>query len=60
VKIDNQMVARVADMRLALWQKKPGDRVEVSVLRERRSRTPTTHNFEVELKAPAKPSGPGH
>ena len=48
---------RIADMRLALWDKKPGDRVRVSVRRKRRFGAVTARNFEIELAAPGKPAG---
>jgi S1-C subfamily serine protease len=52
--IEGQKVSAVADMRLALWDKKPGGRVRVSVRRTRRFGPAATHSFEVELAAPAK------
>ena len=54
--IDGQTVQRIADMRLALWDRKPGDRVRVSVRRMRRSGAVTVLNFEIELAAPDKPA----
>jgi len=52
IAIDGQMIKRVADTRLALWDKKPGDRVRVGV---RRKRQPE-RNFDIELQAaPPKP-----
>ncbi len=45
--IDGQPVKNVAGMRLALWDKKPGDRVGVTVRRKRASRTLT-----IDLTAP--------
>jgi uncharacterized iron-regulated protein len=56
VEIDGQTVKRIADMRLALWDRKPGDRVRVSVRRMRRFGAVTTRNFEIELAAPGKPA----
>jgi hypothetical protein len=43
-------------MRLALCDRKPGDRVRVSVRRMRRSGAVTVLNFEIELAAPDKPA----
>jgi hypothetical protein len=56
IEIDGQTVKRIADMRLALWDRKPGDRVRVSVRRMRRFGAVTALNFEVELAAPGKPA----
>jgi uncharacterized iron-regulated protein len=57
VEIDGQMVKRIADTHLALWDRKPGDRVRVNVRRKRRFGAVTARNFEVELAAPDKPAG---
>ena len=54
VDIDGQMVNKIADMHLALWDKKPGDHVRVSVRRKHRFRGDTQRNFEVELAAPSR------
>jgi len=51
VAIDAQTVKKIADVHLALWDKKPGDRVSVEVRRKRRLRAVTGLNFEVELAA---------
>jgi S1-C subfamily serine protease len=56
IEIDGQTVKRIADMRLALWDRKPGDRVRVSVRRMRHFGAVTALNFEVELAAPGKPA----
>ena len=58
LEIENQKVSTIADMRLTLWDKKPGDRVQVSVRRTRRFGSAATHTFEVELAAPGK-TAPG-
>jgi uncharacterized iron-regulated protein len=55
VAIDDQPVKRIADMRLALWDKKPGDRVRVSVRQKHRFGAIAARNFEIELTAPGKP-----
>jgi uncharacterized iron-regulated protein len=52
--IDGQAVGKVADTRLALWNKKPGDRVRVSVRQENSSDSSKPKQFEIELGAPAK------
>ena len=52
VEIDGQTIKRIADVRLALWDSKPGDRVRVSVRRKRLFRAATARNFEIELAAP--------
>jgi uncharacterized iron-regulated protein len=54
VAIDSQKVTTVADTRLALWDKKPGNRVRVSVQRKRRFGAVTDRNFEIELAAPGQ------
>jgi len=56
-EIDGQAVKAIADLRLALWEKKPGDRVPVSVRRGRRSGAAGTRTFEIELTAAAPVSG---
>jgi S1-C subfamily serine protease len=52
VTVDGQAVKTIADVRLALWDKKPGDRVRVSVRRRHRLGTAGERNYEVELSAP--------
>ena len=49
VEIDGQTIKGIADLHLALWDKKPGDRVRVSVRRKRRFRAAAVRNFEIEL-----------
>jgi uncharacterized iron-regulated protein len=49
VEIDGQTIKGIADMHLALWDKKPGDRVRVSVRRKRRFRAVAVRSFEIEL-----------
>jgi uncharacterized iron-regulated protein len=56
VEIDGQTVKRIADLRVALWDRNPGDRVWVSVRRKLRFGAPIERNFEIELAAPAKPA----
>ena len=57
VAIDGQTVKTTAQVHLALWDKKPGDRVRVNVRRKRLLRAATGRDFEVELAAPRKPAG---
>lgn len=57
VEIDGQKINTTADTHLALWNKKPGDRVRVSVRRKRRFGAVTEHSFEIELAAPGQPGG---
>ena len=57
VAIDGLTVKKIADVRLALWDKKPGDRVRVSVRRKRRVGGVTANDFEIELAAPGKGEG---
>jgi uncharacterized iron-regulated protein len=54
--INSQKVTTVADTRLALWDKKPGNRVTIRVQRKHRFGGVTDRNFEIELGAPAQPS----
>jgi uncharacterized iron-regulated protein len=51
VDIDGQTVNRIADMHLALWDKKPGDHVRVRVRRKGRFGVGSERSFEVELAA---------
>ena len=51
VDIDGQTVNRIADMHLALWDKKPGDHVRVRVRRKGRLGVGSERSFEVELAA---------
>ena len=57
VAIDGQTIKTIAQVRLALWDKKPGDRVLVNVRRKRFLRAATARNFEVELAASPKFTG---
>jgi S1-C subfamily serine protease len=52
--MDGQTVSKIADTRLALWDKKPGDRVRVGVRQEHGSSASRTSLLEIELAAPAK------
>jgi uncharacterized iron-regulated protein len=52
--VDGQPVKTVGDVRLALWDKKPGQRVLVRIRRGRRLGANAEHEFEVELGAPTK------
>jgi len=55
VTIDGESVKKIADTRLALWDKKPGDLVRIEVRRKRFLWRPTYVNFEVKLTAPSGP-----
>ncbi len=55
VTIDGESIKKIADARLALWDKKPGDLVRIEVRRKRFLWGPTLVNFEVKLTAPAGP-----
>jgi hypothetical protein len=52
--VDGQPIKTIANLRLALWDKKPGDRVRVSVRHGRRLGTTGGRDLEVELTAPRK------
>jgi uncharacterized iron-regulated protein len=54
VAVDGQPIRTIADLRLALWDKRSGDRVRVGVRRGRRLRTTAGRDLEVELTAPGK------
>jgi uncharacterized iron-regulated protein len=53
--INGEAVKRVSDVRVSLWDKEPGDRVQVTVHRKGRSRA--GRDVEVALAAPIKPAG---
>jgi uncharacterized iron-regulated protein len=55
VAIDGQIVKRVADEKLALWDKKPGDLARIEVRRKRLFRAARHLSFEVKLGASQKP-----
>ena len=55
VDIDAQTVKRIADMRLALWDKNPGEHVLVRVRRKGRFGAGPERSFEVQLAAAVKP-----
>jgi S1-C subfamily serine protease len=55
VALDGEPVKAVADVRLALWDKVPGDRVRISV-RRKRLFWAAEHDFDFELAA-ARESG---
>lgn len=57
VQIDGQPVKTIADTRLALWDKKPGDHVRVEVRRKRRFGAITALSLEIELAASGKLAG---
>jgi uncharacterized iron-regulated protein len=56
VALDGRPIKMIADLRLALWDKRPGDRVRVKVRRGRRLATAGGRDLEVELAAPRKTS----
>jgi len=53
VEIDGQKVAAAAAVHLALWDKRPGDRVHLSFRRKHRFGAVAIRSVEVELTAPA-------
>ncbi len=55
--IGAQTIGTIADVHLALWDKKPGDQVHVEVSRARRLRAITKLDLEVELAAPGDAAG---
>ena len=52
VDVDGQPIQKISDLRIALWEKKPGDRVHVAV----REKHGATRKLEIELTAPPKPA----
>jgi uncharacterized iron-regulated protein len=50
-EIEGRKISTIADTHLALWDKKPGDRVRVSVRRRHRFGGVTERNFQIELAA---------
>jgi len=54
LEVDGQTVKRIADLHLALWEKKPGDHVPVTVRRKGRFGAATERKLEVELAAAIK------
>ncbi len=50
VSIDGQTITDLADLRLALWDKTPGNRVRVEVSRKRWFGKPKTLSFDIELQ----------
>lgn len=55
--IDGETIKSAADVQLALWDKKPGDRVCVNVRRKRHLGSVAERDFQVELAA-RKPASP--
>jgi len=51
LEIETQKISTIADLHLALWDKKPGDCVQASVRRMRRFGAAATESFEIELAA---------
>lgn len=51
VSIDGAAIADLTDLRLALWDKQPGERVTVEVSRKRLFARPKTISFDIELQA---------
>jgi uncharacterized iron-regulated protein len=54
LEVDGQTIKRIADLHLALWDKKPGDHVRVTVRRKGRFAAAIERTFEVELEAAVK------
>jgi S1-C subfamily serine protease len=54
VEVDGQPVKTVGDVRLALWDKKPGQRILVRIRRGGRLGANAEHKFEIELAARSK------
>jgi uncharacterized iron-regulated protein len=54
VEIDGRKIGKTADVRVTLWDKKPGDRVRVNVRPKRSPKTAAPRNFDIELAAPSK------
>jgi uncharacterized iron-regulated protein len=50
VSVGARPVRRISDIRLALWNKKPGDKVKVTVIREASDKEAVNQAFEVTLK----------
>jgi len=57
--INGQAIQTTADVRLALWDKKPGDRVNVKVRRKGRFAAAAERDSEIELAAPPNLGGHG-
>jgi uncharacterized iron-regulated protein len=55
VAVNAQAVKTAADVRLALWDKQPGDRAHIEVRRKRLLRSATTLSFEVPLARSPRP-----
>lgn len=55
VEIEGRTIKRIADTRLVLWDRKPGDRVRVGVKRKSGLAGASERNFDIELTAPGKP-----
>jgi uncharacterized iron-regulated protein len=51
LEIDGQPIHKITDLRVALWDKKPGEHVKIGARQKH-----TTRNFEIELTAPPKPT----
>ena len=50
VSINGAPVASMADLRLAIWNKAPGDVISLSILRQRRFSSPQELTYELELQ----------
>jgi uncharacterized iron-regulated protein len=57
-EIDDQPIKTIADTRLALWDRTPGERVRITTHRRRRFGRATLREVVVELAAPGKPAKP--
>ena len=56
IAIDAQPVKTIADLHVALWDKRPGDRVQVEVRRKHLLRAAANLAFKVKLAAPPTPA----
>jgi uncharacterized iron-regulated protein len=50
LSIDNELISNLADLRLALWDKQPGDTISVEMLHKRWFSTGKTITYEMTLK----------
>jgi S1-C subfamily serine protease len=50
MSIDNETINSMADLRLALWDKQPGDTISVDILRKRWFSTGKTRTYVMTLK----------
>ncbi|MEP7352578.1 MAG: hypothetical protein ABI824_05045, partial [Acidobacteriota bacterium] len=50
-KVEDQTIKAIADFRVVLWDKKPGDHIQVSTRRKRRFRSAEVRTSTIELAA---------